>query len=168
MNLCNDPDHGAINAERAESRGLRKAWVELDDKRQTLERELTTVTKERDEARGQVDALKATALSRLRSLSAAREERDEARGQRDRLAELRNKNAIHFNELLELCGTLRKERNRLAKALRECREDSYELLAERDWWKNETRIGYQERYKVTLANTERATEALQSLTPNEP
>jgi hypothetical protein len=35
-------------------------------------------------------------------------ERDEARGQRDRLAELHNKNAIHFNELLELCGTLRK------------------------------------------------------------
>ena len=39
MNLCNDPDHGAINAERAESRGLRKAWVDLDDKRQILERE---------------------------------------------------------------------------------------------------------------------------------
>lgn len=58
----------------------------------------------------------------------------------------------------------RGERDRLAAALRECREDSYELLAERDWWKNETRIGYQERYKVTLANTERATEALQSLT----
>lgn len=38
--LCNDPDHGAINAERAEARGLRKAWVELDDKRQILERKL--------------------------------------------------------------------------------------------------------------------------------
>jgi hypothetical protein len=48
MNECNDPDHGAINAERAESRGLRKAWVELDDKRQSLERELTAMTKQRD------------------------------------------------------------------------------------------------------------------------
>jgi uncharacterized coiled-coil DUF342 family protein len=48
MNECNDPDHGAINAERSESRGLRKAWIELDDKRQQLERELTAVTEQRD------------------------------------------------------------------------------------------------------------------------
>jgi hypothetical protein len=44
MNQCNEPDHGAINAERAESRGLRKAWVELDDKRQDLEKQLSTIT----------------------------------------------------------------------------------------------------------------------------
>jgi hypothetical protein len=48
MNQCNDPDHGAINAERAESRGLRKAWVELDDKRQDLEKQLLTITEQRD------------------------------------------------------------------------------------------------------------------------
>jgi hypothetical protein len=48
MNQCNEPDHGAINAERAESRGLRKARVELDDKRQSIERELTTITEQRD------------------------------------------------------------------------------------------------------------------------
>ena len=48
MNLCNDPDHGALNAERAESRGLRKAWVDLDDKRQILERELAAMTEQRD------------------------------------------------------------------------------------------------------------------------
>ena len=48
MNQCNDPDHGAINAERAESRGLRKAWVELDDKRQDLEKQLSTITEQRD------------------------------------------------------------------------------------------------------------------------
>ena len=46
MNECNDPDHGAINAERSESRGLRKAWIELDDKRQQLERELTAARAE--------------------------------------------------------------------------------------------------------------------------
>jgi chromosome segregation ATPase len=48
MNQCNDPDHGAINAERAESRGLRKAWVELDDKRQDLEKQLSAITEQRD------------------------------------------------------------------------------------------------------------------------
>jgi len=48
MNQCNEPDHGAINAERAESRGLRKAWVELDDKRQDLEKQLSTITAQRD------------------------------------------------------------------------------------------------------------------------
>jgi hypothetical protein len=94
-------------------------------------------------------------------------ERDEARGQRDRLAELHNKNAIHFNELLELCGTLRKERDRLAKALRECREDSVELLGERDWWQNETRLDYQKRYRDTRDNIDRADDALQSLTPKQ-
>jgi len=46
MNECNDPDHGAINAERSESRCLRKAWIELDDKRQQLERELTAARSE--------------------------------------------------------------------------------------------------------------------------
>jgi chromosome segregation ATPase len=45
---CNDPDHSAINAERAESKGLRKAWVELDDKKQDLEKQLATVTAQRD------------------------------------------------------------------------------------------------------------------------
>jgi predicted nuclease with TOPRIM domain len=39
---------GAINAERAESRGLRKAWVELDDKRQDLENQLSAITEQRD------------------------------------------------------------------------------------------------------------------------
>jgi uncharacterized protein YhaN len=48
MNQCNEPDHGAINAERAESRGLRKAWVELDDKRQDLEKQLSAITEQRD------------------------------------------------------------------------------------------------------------------------
>jgi chromosome segregation ATPase len=57
MNECNDPDHYAINAERSESRGLRKALIELDDKRQQLERELTAMTKQRDEAREYADKL---------------------------------------------------------------------------------------------------------------
>jgi hypothetical protein len=52
MNQCNDPDHGAINAERAESRGLRKAWVELDDKRQELLGKIDRIERERDEYKG--------------------------------------------------------------------------------------------------------------------
>jgi len=54
MNQCNEPDHGAINAERAESRGLRKAWVELDDKRQDLEKQLFTITEQRDRLAGEL------------------------------------------------------------------------------------------------------------------
>jgi chromosome segregation ATPase len=57
MNKCNDPDHDAINAERSESRGLRKAWIELDDKRQELERELAGVTEQRDEAINERDKM---------------------------------------------------------------------------------------------------------------
>jgi len=38
-------------------------------------------------------------------------ERDEAREHRNCLHDLHNKNAIHSKELLELCGTLRKERD---------------------------------------------------------
>jgi hypothetical protein len=48
MSECNDPDHGAINAERQETIGLRRAWIELDDKRQYVEKQLQEVTKQRD------------------------------------------------------------------------------------------------------------------------
>ena len=59
----------------------------------------------------------------------------------------------------------RGQRDRLAKALRECREDSVELLGERDWWQHEPRGDYQQRYQETRHNAKRADEALQSLTP---
>ena len=65
--------------------------------------------------------------------------------ERDRLAELHNKNAIHFNELLELCGALRKERDRLAEALRSVIDEDGTPMS------------------INLAN-----EVLQSLTTNEP
>jgi chromosome segregation ATPase len=57
------------------------------------------------------------------------------------------------------------QRDRLAEALQECREDSVELLGERDWWQNEPRCDYQKRYQETRDNVTRADEALQSLTP---
>ena len=41
----------SINAEREAHRGTRKAWIELDDNRQILEKQLKAVTEQRDEAR---------------------------------------------------------------------------------------------------------------------
>jgi hypothetical protein len=55
------------------------------------------------------------------------------------------------------------QRDTLAQALRECREDSVELLGERDWWQNETRLDYQKRYQETRENVTRADEALDTL-----
>ena len=60
------------------------------------------------------------------------------------------------------------QRDRLAKALRECRDDSIELLGERDSWQRESRGDYQERYQSTRDNVTRADAALQSLTTNKP
>ena len=68
---------------------------------------------------------------------------------------------------VDALGEVTDQRDRLAEALRECREDSVELLGERDWWQNETRLDYQKRYRDTRDNIDRADDALQSLTPNE-
>jgi hypothetical protein len=56
------------------------------------------------------------------------------------------------------------QRDRLAEALEQCREDSVELLGERDWWMNEPRCDHQKRYQETCDNVTRADEVLQSLT----
>lgn len=63
----------------------------------------------------------------------------------------------------EVIARMREQRGRLAEALRQCREDSVELLGERNWWKNEPRLGYQKRYQETRDNVTRADEALQPL-----
>ena len=79
MNLCNEPDHRAINAERAESRGLRKAWVDLDDKRQILERELAAVTEQRDELAESLDFQFKLNRECIDQITTRTKERDEAR-----------------------------------------------------------------------------------------
>jgi hypothetical protein len=84
MNECNDPDHCAINAERSESRGLRKAWIELDDKRQQLERELTA-------ARAEISHMVSANGNMYLEIFIAR-------NQRDRLAEAL-KNLVKANEI---------------------------------------------------------------------
>jgi hypothetical protein len=79
-----------------------------------------------------------------------------------------NKNAAYSAELLELCWTLRKERDALLKALEECKEDSIELLGERDWWQNEPRCDHKERYEKTQNNITRADAALALVKNNQP
>jgi len=51
-------------------------------------------------------------------------------------------------KIAKLC----EENAKLREALENCREDSIELLGERDWWKEEPRCGYQERYAQTAKN----------------
>ena len=63
----------------------------------------------------------------------------------------------------EVIARIREQRDRLAEALENCREDSIELLGERDWWQLENRCRYQERYQTTRDNVTRADAALQSL-----
>lgn len=57
----------------------------------------------------------------------------------------------------------REQRDRLAEALRDCKEDSVELLAERSWWQDETSGDYQRRYAETKENIIRANKALDAL-----
>jgi hypothetical protein len=52
------------------------------------------------------------------------------------------------------------QRDRLAKALEECKEDSIELLGERSWWKDEPRSDYKKRYEETSENITRADKIL--------
>lgn len=59
-------------------------------------------------------------------------ERDEARDQRNRLHELHNQNAIHHNELLELCVTLRKERDEAQNASEAFSALAWKLEGERN------------------------------------
>lgn len=59
----------------------------------------------------------------------------------------------------------RGQRDRLAEALRECKEDSEELLEERRWWENETRAGYAADYEKLKLRIEDANKALAKLKP---
>jgi chromosome segregation ATPase len=55
------------------------------------------------------------------------------------------------------------QRDTLAGSLKECLEDSEELLAERDWWKDEPRCDYQKDYADLFARVEKAKQALAAL-----
>lgn len=55
---------------------------------------------------------------------------------------------------------LEREIGILADALRECREDSIELLGERSWWQNEPRRAYAVEYEKLKTRIDSADKAL--------
>jgi hypothetical protein len=65
--------------------------------------------------------------------------------------------------LSEACDHLQRERDSLREALSACMEDSIELLGEREWWKDESRSGYAERYAQTAVNISEAQALLATL-----
>lgn len=54
----------------------------------------------------------------------------------------------------------RKSLNDILDCLRDCKEDSVELLSERSWWEQEPRSGFAQRYADTKENVLRANEIL--------
>ena len=90
-------------------------------------------------------------------------ERDEARERADTMFA---KHADTLDQARRERDEAWEQRDKLAEALKQCREDSVELLGERDWWRYEIRSDYQKRYQETSDNVTRADEAIQSLTPN--
>ena len=98
-------------------------------------------------------------------LAAVTAQRDEAR---ETIATMEIRHAavmLHTQSIVDEANQFREQRDRLAEALRYCREDSAELLGERDWWQSEPRCDYAKRWQETHDNLTRADEALQSLTP---
>ena len=61
-----------------------------------------------------------------------------------------------------------KQRDQLVNALRNCREDSVEILSERSWWQNEPRCDYQTRYAETAKNIRKADSALAAAEGGQP
>jgi chromosome segregation ATPase len=127
--------------------------AKMSDRALIAENQLTAVTEQRDRL--------AEALANLVS---ANETWNEAREETIRTREFMDHG---FAKARDELTTVTEQRDRLAEALRECREDSVELLDIRDWWKNEPRCNYKKRYQETRDNVTRANDALQSLTPNE-
>jgi hypothetical protein len=132
-----------------------------------LERELTTVTEQRDRLLEQQEQWRLSSVCRELI-----EQRDKWKAKyiqqnKDLGHELRDPNGTIWSECKRLQTELTavtEQRDRLAEALQACLDDSVELLGERDWWQRESRLNYQERYQETRNNVTRADEALQSLT----
>jgi chromosome segregation ATPase len=162
MNECNDPDHGAINAERSESRGLRKAWIELDDKRQELERELTAVTEQRDvmekklriELRGHPDSELWGEAGLIAATMRCVDALDVVTAQRDRLAE---EVGQLKSRLTQTHGSVTISRNGYVQELEQQRDRLVEALLE---------LRNSESFSLCGAAYAIIEQALQSLTPN--
>jgi antitoxin component of MazEF toxin-antitoxin module len=118
-----------------------------------LENELTAVTEQRDEARGQRDELQQWKNDQM-TVNSGWDMQTVGE-----LLGLRIGEAITLNiepKIRELIN----QRDRLAEALEECKEDSIELLGERNWWKDEHRSDYKKRYEETSENITRADKIL--------
>lgn len=106
---------------------------------------------ERDEARAALE----TERMRLAACGvvALADTPESAKEARDMLPEYRSASLRDVERRVDECMRLR-------DALEACLEDSEELLAERHWWADEPRCGYQRAYAVTQANIENARELL--------
>ncbi len=169
--LKENRDLWSCNAELTEQRDTCDAYLLANEQ---LRVDVVEMQQQRDEARGQRDRLAEAREVRQFWKSAAidaNRERDELKAQRDEWANLwadLSRASIKDTVKLERELTaVTEQRDRLAVALRECREDSVELLTERDWWQHETRLNYHVRYELTRDNIDRADKALQSLTRDE-
>jgi uncharacterized coiled-coil DUF342 family protein len=153
-----------------------------DDHRPNLIEHARKLERERDEAREyadklaeglpdgmlpkDVEVLREANLGLATELATVTAQRDEAR---ETIATMEIRHAavmLHTQSIVDEANQFREQRDRLAEALRYCREDSAELLGERDWWQSEPRCDYAKRWQETHDNLTRADEALQSLTPN--
>lgn len=92
-------------------------------------------------------------------------ERDEAR----RNAEVERLSGV---AVVAMCKRQESEIEAMREAIKEahtaldaCMDDSGELLAEHDWWKDEPRCGYQLRYEENKQRIENAKTALAKLQP---
>jgi hypothetical protein len=114
--------------------------------------------KQRDEAVNNYET------AQLRSIRVG-EQRDKWKASHDNQVELNRllRDRPDLKERAALVDKLITQRDMIAAALEDCREDSIELLGERDWWQLENRCRYQERYQETQDNITRADAALQSL-----
>ena len=119
-----------------------------------VQSEILTVTKELDEAQKDIIFWQSLAEGRRRTEDAD----SELWGEAGLIAATMR--------CVDALGEVTDQRDKLAEALKQCREDSVELLGERDWWKNEPRLNYDKHYQKTRDNVTRADAALQSLTPN--
>ena len=121
--------------DRLDVSGIHSCHANCQKSMCVMRRELTAVTEQRDELAESLEFQFKLNRECIDQITTRTKERDEAREQRDRLA----------------------------VALRECRDDSIELLGERNSWQRESRGDYQERYQSTRDNVTRADAALQSL-----
>jgi hypothetical protein len=132
-----------------------------NSKGRTLMEEAQLIERELGEAREQLETerMRLAAVGVV-ALADTVESRDRAR---DMLPEYRSASLSDVERRVDEGIALREQRDRLATALKACREDSCELLGERSWWKDEDRDGFSERYDATAENIIRADEALDSI-----